>query len=45
VPAAGRVTVDGIALDTRDGGAISDVDSITVTAQEDAELVLVDVAG
>lgn len=45
VPATGRVVVDGVELNARDGGAIRDVDSITVTAVEDAELVLVDVAG
>ncbi|THF61763.1 pirin family protein [Pseudothauera rhizosphaerae] len=45
VPASGRVEVDGVALEARDGAAISDVDSIRVTALEDAELVLVDAAG
>lgn len=44
VPASGRVDVDGVQLETRDGAAIRDVDSIRVTALEDAELVLVDSA-
>ena len=45
VPARGRVEVDGVALDARDGAAVSGQDSIRVTALEDAELVLVDTAG
>jgi redox-sensitive bicupin YhaK (pirin superfamily) len=45
VPAIGRAKVDDIILDTGDGAAISDVDSIRVTAMEDTELVLVDTAG
>lgn len=44
VASRGRVTVNGIALDARDGAAISGVLSISVTAEEEAELVLVDVA-
>lgn len=44
VSARGRVTVNGIALDAQDGAAISGEQSITVTADEAAELVLVDVA-
>jgi redox-sensitive bicupin YhaK (pirin superfamily) len=45
VPATGRAEVDGVSLDTGDGAAISEVDSIRVTAVEDTELVLVDAAG
>lgn len=45
VAARGSVTVNGIALDTRDGAAISGESSITVTARDAAELVLVDVSG
>ncbi|MDO5652541.1 MAG: pirin family protein [Brachymonas sp.] len=45
VPATGAVKVNGLALAARDGAAISDEARITITAQEDAELVLVDVAG
>jgi redox-sensitive bicupin YhaK (pirin superfamily) len=44
VPAAGKVTVNGIQLDARDGAAIENEDELQVTALEDAELVLVDVA-
>ncbi|PRD39535.1 UNVERIFIED_CONTAM: Pirin-like protein [Trichonephila clavipes] len=45
VPASGRVEVNGVTLETRDGAAIRDVELIRVTAREDAELVLVDTAG
>jgi redox-sensitive bicupin YhaK (pirin superfamily) len=45
VPATGRAKVGDIILDTGDGAAISDVDSIRVTAMEDTELILVDTAG
>lgn len=44
VPAAGRIEVNGLTLETRDGAAITDETSIRVTALEDAELVLVDAA-
>ncbi|MBV9418215.1 MAG: pirin family protein [Alphaproteobacteria bacterium] len=42
VPATGKVEVNGVALNPRDGAAIKDVDTLTVKALEDAELVLVD---
>jgi len=45
VPAKGRVEVNGIVLEARDGAAIRDEASIRITALEDAELVLVDAAG
>ena len=44
VPATGRVEVNGVVIETRDGAAISDEAELRVTALEDAELVLVDVA-
>jgi hypothetical protein len=44
VPAKGKVTVNGTALAARDGAAIRDEPVLTVTASEDAELVLVDAA-
>lgn len=44
VPAVGRVDVNGVEIDARDGAAISDVDTLTVTALDDAEIVLVDAA-
>ena len=40
--AKGAAEVNGQALSTRDGAAIKAVEEITVTAQEDAEIVLVD---
>ncbi|MCA0326600.1 MAG: pirin family protein [Proteobacteria bacterium] len=44
VPAMGKVEVNGVALNARDGAAITGEDLISVTALEDAELVLVDAA-
>jgi redox-sensitive bicupin YhaK (pirin superfamily) len=44
VPATGRVEIDGQAVNARDGAAIDDMDEIRVTAIEDSEVVLVDVA-
>jgi redox-sensitive bicupin YhaK (pirin superfamily) len=44
VPAKGKVEVNGVAIDARDGAAISEVDTIRVTAVEDAEVILVDAA-
>ncbi|RPF72281.1 pirin family protein [Aurantiacibacter spongiae] len=45
VPATGRLEVNGIAVDTRDGAAIDDVDELAIKALEDSEIVLVDTAG
>ncbi|AAK23453.1 pirin family protein [Caulobacter vibrioides] len=44
VPAAGVVEVNGVRLNARDGAGIKDEAVITITALEDAELVLVDAA-
>ncbi|OVZ58299.1 hypothetical protein CDO44_15075 [Pigmentiphaga sp. NML080357] len=44
VPATGRIDVNGVALQARDGAAIRDEEVIRITASEEAELVLVDVA-
>ena len=44
VPASGRIEVNGVGLQPRDGAAIADVERIVVTALDDAELVLVDAA-
>jgi redox-sensitive bicupin YhaK (pirin superfamily) len=44
VPATGAVEIDGVRVNARDGAAIRDVDVLRVTALEDSELVLVDVA-
>ncbi|OYX02973.1 MAG: hypothetical protein B7Z12_10990 [Caulobacter vibrioides] len=44
VPAVGTVEVNDVKLNARDGAGIKDEDVITITALEDAELVLVDAA-
>ncbi|MBN8793231.1 MAG: pirin family protein [Stenotrophomonas nitritireducens] len=44
VPNTGRVEVNGVLLDARDGAAITGESSITLRALEDTELVLVDTA-
>jgi quercetin 2,3-dioxygenase len=41
-PARGKVDVNGVALDARDGAAIKDEAEIVITAREDAEIVMVD---
>jgi len=43
VPASGRIELNGVSLEARDGAAIRDERTLRVTAQENAELVLVDV--
>ncbi len=45
VPATGRVSVNGRSLAARDGAAIRDERELTITVTEEAELVVVDVAG
>lgn len=40
----GAIEINGVRLDARDGAAISDEADLTITAAEDAELVLVDAA-
>ena len=42
VPATGRVEVNGVTIEARDGAAITDVEVVKVTALEDSEIVLVD---
>ena len=44
VPATGRVEVNGIAVNARDGAAIHDEAKLSITALDDSELVLVDAA-
>ena len=44
VPATGKVQVDTVEAKARDGVAITGMDSVTVTALEDSEVVLVDAA-
>jgi quercetin 2,3-dioxygenase len=45
VPATGAVTVNGVAVNTRDGATVSGETEFEITATEDAEVVLVDVVG
>lgn len=44
VPATGAVTVNGVPVNTRDGATITGEAAVEITATEDAELVMVDVA-
>ncbi|WP_260925196.1 pirin family protein [Novosphingobium sp. 9] len=44
VPATGRIRIAEVEAKARDGVAVTGLDAITVTALEDAELVLVDAA-
>jgi redox-sensitive bicupin YhaK (pirin superfamily) len=44
VPATGAIEIDGVRAQARDGVAISDVETLHVTAIEDSEIVLVDAA-
>jgi redox-sensitive bicupin YhaK (pirin superfamily) len=44
VPATGKVRIGETVVNARDGAAITGLDSITITAIEDSELVLVDAA-
>jgi redox-sensitive bicupin YhaK (pirin superfamily) len=45
VPASGAVSVNGVAVNTRDGATITGETELTITAAEDSEVVLVDVVG
>jgi redox-sensitive bicupin YhaK (pirin superfamily) len=44
VPAVGRIEVNGVAVNARDGAAIRNEQTLKITALEDSELVLVDAA-
>ena len=44
VPATGAVEIEGVRVGARDGAAISDLDTLRVTALEDSEVVFVDAA-
>ncbi len=44
VPATGAVSIGGQRIGARDGAAISDLETLSVTAIEDSEIVLVDIA-
>jgi len=43
VPSTGTVDVNGVRIHARDGAAIKDVDMVTITAIEDADVLMVDV--
>lgn len=42
VPATGAIDIDGVRFDARDGAALSGGQTVTITAIDDAEVVLVD---
>ncbi|PXA97579.1 hypothetical protein DMC47_13065 [Nostoc sp. 3335mG] len=42
VAATGTITIDGVAFQARDGAALTGGQTVTITATEDAEIVLVD---
>lgn len=44
VPATGKIRIDTIEANARDGVAITQLESVTITALEDSEVVLVDAA-
>ena len=44
VPTRGRIEVNGVPVNPRDGVAIADIDAIRIAAADDAEIILVDVA-
>lgn len=44
VAASGSFVINGVAAQARDGVAVSDIDVLQITASEDSEIVLVDVA-
>ena len=44
VPAAGEVEIDGVRVAARDGAAVKGVETLTIRALQDSEIVLVDVA-
>lgn len=44
IPATGRIRIGDLEAAARDGVAITDVETLEITALEDSEIVLVDVA-
>ena len=44
VPASGALEIEGVRVNARDGAAIADTETLTITALEDSEVVLVDAA-
>jgi hypothetical protein len=45
VPATGAVTINGVAVNTREGATVTGETDLEITATEEAEVVLVDVVG
>jgi redox-sensitive bicupin YhaK (pirin superfamily) len=43
VPSTGTIDINGVRIRARDGAAIKDVDTVTITAIEDADVLMVDV--
>jgi redox-sensitive bicupin YhaK (pirin superfamily) len=44
VPAVGAVEIEGVRVNARDGAALENIETLVVTALEDSEIILVDVA-
>lgn len=44
VPATGKIRIDDVTVNARDGAAISDLEVLRITAIEDSEIVMVDAA-
>lgn len=44
VPATGKVRIEDVTINARDGAAISDLEVVRITAIEDSEIVMVDAA-
>ncbi len=45
VPPVGTVSANGVTVETRDGASIRDVETLTLTALEDSEILLADLPG
>ncbi len=43
VPSSGAVAVDNVRINTGDGAAIRDIDTVTVVALEDADVIMIDI--
>jgi len=44
VPATGKVQIENVTVNARDGAAIRDIDVLRITAVEDSEIIMVDAA-
>ena len=45
VPSTGTVDINGVRIHARDGAAIKDVEIVSITAIEDADVVMIDIGG